>query len=406
MSGRGSNLLRLADFNQAVVLDAVRRTPGGLSRSELGRLSGLTPQTMSNIARRLIDKELVREGAPIQAARGKPRIPLLIDGGGGYALGVHIDPARLTVVLADLAGDILGYTQLRTPEARVPKRVIDLIAGTAENLVQRAGVDPSRVLGLGVAAPGPIDVTSGVVLDPPQLPDWRNVRLRADLHASTGWPVLLDKDVTAAATAELRASPSTSHNFVFLYLGSGVGAGVVLDDEVVRGATNNIGEVGDILVDAGAEDLGWGRRGSLATACLPEALVAQAERQQLLDGPPYNDYGAVDDAFTALCELAYAGNQAASALIDRSAHRVATGLAVIVNLLDVDRVVLGGPTWSRISARYLALLPELLAAELVAARRPIPVEGSAVGEHVAAQGAAGLVLDHFLAPRPSVLLME
>lgn len=403
---RGTNLLRLADFNQAVVLDAVRRAPAGLSRSELGPLSGLTPQTISNIARRLIEKELVQEGEPIQAARGKPRIPLIIDGDGGYALGVHVDPARLTVVLLDLAGEIKGYTQLRTPKARFPKRVIDVIASTAANLVRGADVDPARVLGLGVAAPGPIDVTAGVVLDPPQLPNWRNVRLRADLHASTGLPVLLDKDVTAAATAELRASPSSSHNFVFLYLGSGVGAGVVLGDEVVRGATNNIGEVGDILVDPDADDLGWGRRGSLATACIPEALVTQAAGEGLLSAPRYEDYGAVDDAFTALCELAYAGNQTASGLIDRSARRVATGLAVIVNLLDVDRVVLGGPMWSRISARYLALLPDLLAAELIAARRPIPVEGSAVGEHVAAQGAAGLVLDHFLAPRPSVLLME
>jgi predicted NBD/HSP70 family sugar kinase len=361
---------------------------------------------MSNIARRLIEKQLVQEGQPIQAARGKPRVPLIIDGSGGYALGVHVDPARLTVVLLDIAGKIRGYTQLRTPKARYPKRVIDLIASTAENLVQRADVDPSRVLGLGVAAPGPIDVTGGVVLDPPQLPNWRNVRLRADLHASTGWPVLLDKDVTAAVTGELRASPASSHNFVFLYLGCGVGAGVVLGDEVIRGASNNLGEVGEILVDPHADDLGWGRRGSLATACIPEALVVQAERQGLLAAPPYEDYGAVDDAFTALCEMAYGGNQRASALIDHSAKGVATGLAVIVNLLDVDRVVLGGPMWSRVSARYLALLPELLAAELIAARRPVPVEGSAVGEHVAAQGAAGLVLDHFLAPRPSVLLME
>lgn len=406
MASRGSNLLRLADFNEAVILDAVRRSPSGLSRSQLGRLSGLTPQTMSNIARRLMDKELIREGKPIQAARGKPRIPLLIDGAGGFAVGVHIDPARLTVVLLDLAGEIKGYTQLRTPEARYPARVIDLIASTAETLVTRAGVDPSRILGLGVAAPGPIDVTAGIVLDPPQLPDWRNVRLRADLHSRTGWPVLLDKDVTAAATAELRASPSSSHNFVFLYLGAGVGAGVVLHDEVIRGATNNIGEVGNILVDPAGDDLGWGRPGSLATACLPEALVTQAARQGLLSAPSYADYGAVDDAFTALCELGYAGNRDAVELIDLSARRVATGLAVIVNLLDVDRVVLGGPMWSRVSARYLKHLPGALAAELTALRQPIPVEGSAVGEHVAARGAAGGVLDHFLAPRPSVLLME
>lgn len=406
MASRGSNLLRLADFNEAVVLDAVRRSPMGLSRSELGPISGLTTQTISNIARRLIDKEFLREEQPVRAARGKPRIPLVVDGNGGCALGVHIDPARLTVVLLDLAGEVKGCTQHRTPAARYPERVITLIADAAERLLRDAAVADGRVLGLGVAAPGPIDVTAGVVLDPPQMPDWRNVRLRADLHARTGLPVLLDKDVTAAATAELRASAGSSHDFVFLYLGSGVGAGVVLGDQVMRGATNNIGEVGDILVDPDAESLGWGRRGSLATACIPEALVARAVAQGLLPRPPQEDYGAVDEAFTALCDLAHHGDRAAGELLDWSARRVATGLAVIVNLLDVDRVVVGGPMWSRVSARFVALLPDLLAVELVAARGTIPVVGSAVGDHVAAQGAAGLVLDHYLAPHPSVLLME
>jgi predicted NBD/HSP70 family sugar kinase len=93
-------------------------------------------------------------------------------------------------------------------------------------------------------------------------------------------------------------------------------------------------------------------------------------------------------------------------LIDEAATALAAGLAVLVNALDVDRVVFGGPIWSRISSRILAVLPELIQPQLVAARQPLIVEGSAVGEHVAAQGAAALVLDHFLSPRPSVLLMD
>lgn len=79
---------------------------------------------------------------------------------------------------------------------------------------------------------------------------------------------------------------------------------------------------------------------------------------------------------------------------------------MLVNALDVDRVVLGGPIWSRISSWMLAVLPGLIQPQLVAARSPLIVEGSTVGEHVAAQGAAALVPDHFLSPRPAVLLMD
>lgn len=403
---RGSNLLRLGDFNTAVVLDLVRRSPEGMTRLEIGERSGLSGQTVNNIARRLIERKLVREGLPVRGARGKPPVPLLVDPDGCCSLGVHVDPARLTIVLLDLAGSVVAATVLRTPKARFPARVMALIARTTAELVRTAGVDSGRVLGIGVAAPGPIDVAEGVLTDPPMLPRWRNLRLRSDLHTATGLPVLLDKDVTAAATAELRAAPHGNHDFAFLYLGSGVGAGLVLADEVVRGASNNVGEVGEILVDPDDEGLDWGRRGSLATACMPQALVDRAARRGVLAAPPFEDYVAIDEAFTRLTTLAATGNAVAASIIDHSAARVAIGLAVLVNLLDVDRVVIGGPAWSRLSERYLAVLPDLLKAELVAARRPVAVEGSAIGEHVAAYGAAALVLDHFLAPRPSVLLMD
>jgi predicted NBD/HSP70 family sugar kinase len=281
--------------------------------------------------------------------------------------------------------------------------VVATIADQVAQLVTAAGIEPAAVLGLGVAAPGPLDVVEGMLLEPPQLAGWEKVRLRADLHAATGLHVLVDKDVTAAATGERWAQEGARHHYVFCYLGSAVGAGVVMDDIVLRGASNNIGEIGN----PGAEDLGVGQPGTLAAACLPRALVVRAARRGLITNTVSpDDFVAVDEVFTTLCERAYAGETACLRLIDEAATALAAGLAVLVNALDVDRVVLGGPIWSRISSRILAVLPELIQPQLVAARQPLIVEGSAVGEHVAAQGAAALVLDHFLSPRPSVLLMD
>ena len=133
-----------------------------------------------------------------------------------------------------------------------------------------------------------------------------------------------------------------------------------MDDVVLRGASNNIGEIGTILVDPGAEDLGVGQPGSLAAACHPGALVARAARRGLITSTvSLDDFVAVDEVFTTLCERAYAGEAACLQLIDEAATGLAAGLAVLVNALDVDRVVLGGPIWSRISSRILAVLPEL-----------------------------------------------
>lgn len=401
---RGSNLLRLADYNQAVVLDLIRRHPG-LSRADLQRTSGLASQTISYIVRRLIDAELVAEKKPNEAVRGRPSIPLYPNGAGALAIGVHIDPARITLLLLDVAGKVLRSESLRTPQATNPSDVTSLIAVNTGRLIREADVDRSRVLGLGIAAPGPLDPSAGVVLDPPQLPKWRHVRLRADLHDATGMPVLLDKDVIASATAELRGTASP--DFLFIYLGSGVGASIVTKGEVLRGAGNNIGEIGDILVDPNAEDLGWsGRRGGLAAACVPEALTIQATQAGLIPDVDLTDYLAIDDACSALSEMASHGDATAVDILERAARRVAVGIGVLVNFMDVPKVVLGGPTWSRLEPTFLPILKTAVQEELVVSRGEFEVGGSSLGDQIAAQGAAELVLDHFLTPRASALIMD
>jgi predicted NBD/HSP70 family sugar kinase len=405
---RGANLTSLGGFNQTVVFDAIRRAREGTSRVELVSETGLTAQTVSNIVRRLLDGGLVVEGERVQSAlRGKPRTLVQVQPSARHAVGVHIDPATLTFVLIDVAGRICRYARRRTPPVHSPEAVVTFISEHVERLLEESGVDRTSVLGMGVAAPGPLDVVEGLLLAPPQLAGWDKVMLRADLHAATGLHVLVDKDVTAAATGENWAQGGARHHFVFCYLGSGVGAGVVMDDEVLRGATNNIGEIGNILVDGNAPDLGVGRRGSLAAACLPQAVVVQAQRLGLITtAVSSDDFVGVDEAFTEICERAYAGDAACLALIDGAAVGLAAGLAVLVNLLDVDRVVLGGPLWSRISSRMLEVLPDLIRPHLVLRSRTLVLEGSAVGEQVAAQGAAALVLDHYLSPRPSVLVLD
>ena len=406
---RGSNLSRLGDFNQVVVLDAIRRAPAGTSRVELVTETGLTAQTVSNIVRRLLDTELVVESGRVPTTtRGKPRMMLRVRASARFAVGVHVDPAWLTYVLIDLEGTVRQYARRHTQAAGRPDQVVAAVTTEVGRLIDAAGVDPDTVLGLGVAAPGPIDIAEGVLINPPQLAGWERVRLRAELHRATGLHVLMDKDVTAAAAGERWAQGGARHHFVFCYLGSGVGAGIVMDDVVLRGASNNIGEIGNIIVNPRGEDYGIGLPGTLAGSCLPQVLVVRAQQMGLMitENVSPKDFVAVDDAFTELCERAYAGDARCLGLLDDASAALATGLAVLVNALDVDRVVLGGPIWSRISSRVLATLPDLIRPQLVVPNQTLIVEGSAVGEHVAAQGAAALVLDHFLSPRPAVLVVE
>ena len=405
---RGTNLPRMGDFNTAVVLDAIRRSVNGLSRVELGHSTGLSAQTVSNICRRLLDQDMVLEAGKASSGPGKPRTILKLNPGGVYAVGVHLDPAVMTFAILDLTGAVVHRSRSATPAASDPEHVIRHISEEIERLIRGAGVDRAKIAGLGVATPGPIDPERGTVVDPPHLHGWHLVPLRDALAQATGFEVIVDKDVTAAAVAEMWAGgPSGVGSFVFFYLGTGIGAGVVLRDEVVRGSSHNAGEIGHIIVDPDGPPCACGLRGCVAVTCTPQSLVmAAVERGVLAASKQGADAHEIDAQFSALCELAQGGSDEALAVLDQSAGRVAKAVSALTNLLDVDRVVFGGPYWTRLSEVYLRRVPGLLD-ELTVARsiHRIEVAGTGVGEDVGAVGAACLVLDHALAPRAARLIL-
>lgn len=407
---RGTNLPRMGDFNLTVILDAIRRSTAGLSRVELAQIVGLSPQTISNISRRLLDQHLIIEAGKEGNGPGKPRTILQLNPSGMYAVGVHLDPAVTTFVVLDLVGAVVKHSRINTPGGSDPAAVIATIAGEIKKLVDESGVDASKIAGLGVAAPGPIDLEHGTVVAPPLLAGWDRVPLRDALAEATGLSTLVDKDVTSAAVAETWAGgPSGSGSFVFMYMGTGIGCGIVLNDELVRGTSGNAGEIGHIIVDPDGPPCDCGLRGCVKSSCIPQVLVAQAVEAGVLehDAGDSGAASAIQNSFAKLFEAAEAGNSAAAEIIDRSAVLVSRAVAVITNTLDVERVVFGGPFWNLLSERYLNRIPELLESSSAARQiHGIEVVGTGVGEDVGAVGAACLVLEHTLAPRSQRLLLE
>ncbi len=405
---RGTNLPRMGDFNQSVILEAIRQSGEGLSRIELSTATRLSAQTVTNITRRLLDDGFIREAGRTINGPGKPRVTLRLVADSRFAVGVHLDPALMTFVLLDLSGAIVRRRSVRTP-ADDPLRIVETMAETIDALIAESGVDRSRIAGVGVAAPGPLDAEKGTVIDPPKLAGWHRVPLRAVLAEMTGMPVVLEKDTTSAAVGELwTRRESADDSFVFVYLGIGIGAALARDGEAVRGSTRNIGEVGHIIVDPDGPSCWCGSRGCVEVVCTPQAIVERAERAGVFDDAHQaSDAAAVDARFSRLCEHAADGNAAAVEVLRQAAAHITVLTAALTNMLDVDRVVFGGPFWSRLADVYLREVPGRLDhASATRAVRTLPVDGTVVGDDVGAVGAACVVLDSVLSPRASDLLLE
>lgn len=403
----GTNLPAVGSYNQVVILDAIRRATDGISRVEVAERTGLSAQTATNVCRRLILDGLVSETGTRITGVGKPRRILELRADGRFAIGIHLDPTVLTVVLLDLSGTVIADRSIPMPADTSVEQIVDRIAVAVEAIVAQSGVDPDRILGAGAAAPGPIDLANGTVLNPPLLVGWDRVPVREVLAARLDMPVLLEKDVTAAAVAESWAGVD-SDNFAFFYYGTGVGVGFALQNDVVRGASGNAGEVGDLVIGGGGPLSVTPGRWRLGEAIMPRNVVARAVANGAIDALPEPlDTAAVQGSFALVAARATEGNAAALAIVDEIAADIATGLISIIDLLDVDRVVFGGPFWYPLSALLLDRIPSLVSqSNFLVLPHPIAFQEARVGQDVAATGAACLVLDHALTPRPSTLLIS
>ena len=405
---RGTNLPRMGDFNQSVILEAIRRSGSGLSRIELSDATGLSAQTVTNITRRLLDDGLIIEAGRTINGPGKPRVTLRLVADSRFSVGVHLDPAVITFVLLDLAGAVVRRRVART-SAKDPHRIVEAMAAAIDELVDDSGVDRSLIAGIGVAAPGPLDSARGTVIDPPKLEGWQRVPLRSVLAEATGMPVILEKDTTAAAVGELWTGQGPpDESFLFVYLGTGIGAALVRAGESVPGSSRNFGEVGHIVVDPDGPSCSCGSRGCVEVVCTPQAIVARAEQAGVIPGgqlPSAPD--AVEASFRILCEHAAVGDGPALGVLRAAAGDLTVLIAALTNILDVDRVVLGGPFWSLLAPVYLQEIPvQLDRRSATRALRTLPVDGTIVGDDVGAVGAACVVLDSVLTPRASDLYLE
>lgn len=402
---RGSNLPAVGTYNQTLVLDLIRRSADGISRIELAARTGLSAQTLSNVARRLVAEGWVREGTPVVSGPGKPRTPLQLDPAARCAVGIHLDPAVETVVVVDLLGQVVAQTE-RTPRPDATReQILGDLVDTVESLLAEGGRSRASVLGIGVAAPGPLDAEAGVLFEPPLLPPvWHDLALGSLLHAATGLPTTVEKDVVAAMVGELwRDAAQELQDSIFVYYGAGVGAGLAVDGTPIRGRTGNAGDVAHLVVEPGGPACGCGQHGCLGAAIAPERLLIDAG---VIDGGEPVAASALREHVRDLATRAQGGDDRAVAAVRRAGASLARAVVQINNLLDADVVVVGGPLWTLLSATAGPALVEAVASSTETATvRGIRVLESGLATDAAAVGAACLVLDTAMTPRPTDLMI-
>ncbi|MGY4766146.1 ROK family transcriptional regulator [Kribbella sp. CWNU-51] len=397
----GANQYDLGSFNEAVIIETIRLA-GIISRTEISRRTGLTQQSVSRILRILLQQGLLVEEAQERAERlGKPRTPVRLRSNAAHAVGIHIDPELLTVAVVDLDGTIVRRETVDLADDLEATKLVDLAAATVTAALSISQIDLASMLGVGVAVPGPIDA-DGSLLALPLQPAWRGLKIRQLLQQKLNHPVLVEKDGTAAAIGERWIGRSArSRDFAYLYLGTGVGSGLILNGSVYRGGTANAGEFGQIAALRMGE---WtpedGPR--MVPECNPTASLPVIAADL---GYVETDPSATDEAkrYKAVCKAASDGDEAAVKAVTQVARVIGQGAVGLVDLLDIDLVVLGGPAFGKeISEIFLTEIGRAVNAHPVAREtRPVVVEESMLQTDAAAVGAASTIFHDAFTPRVS-----
>ena len=369
--------LRLSN-QQRIITSLVSSGPS--TQAEISRNTGLSTATVSNIVKSLAERGIVRT-SPITSS-GRRALSVTLSGeNGAVAVGIDFGRRHVRIVLSGLDYKVIVSRAVELPLGHSATTALDAAVELLDGLLAESGVNPSLVLGIGVGIPGPIDRRSETVIEGAILPEWVGIT-HSEIEARLNYPVSIDNDANLGALAEVTWGPHNgAANLVFVKIGTGIGAGLILNGLPFGGNIGVTGEIGHTPVHDHGLLCRCGNRGCLETVASTAVMI------ELLSRTTPSTL-TTDD----IVREAQAGDHATLRIIEDAGLAVGRSIAGIVNLVNPGTVVIGGP---------LASLDELL---LDPIRRGLAVYAvpmlsettelvmSSLGERAEALGAAALVL--------------
>ncbi|GGE07364.1 sugar kinase [Aureimonas endophytica] len=378
---RGTNQSGLRAYNERAVLTLIR-AEGVIAKAEIARRTGLSPQTASVIVRALEQEELVLREAPQRGRVGQPSVPMRLNPDGAFAVGLKIGRRSADMVLMDLVGTVRGRVRQTYPFPTLAG--IAGFVGTA--FAELAGrLDPARrarIAGIGVAIPFEIwDWAEEIGTPPGTMDEWREADMTALIGDLTGLAVHVANDGTAACAAEQVFGTLGSMDFVYFFIGTFVGGGIVVNGHLLPGRRNNAGALGSMPVPLPGG--GLGQLINAASIHLLEKAMAEAGRDPRDLWRQENDWPELGDLAERWIEGVAAG----------LAHATVAASAVY----DFECAVIDGSLPPAIRDRLVAATRDLMPRAHLPGLLPVEIRAGTIGTAARELGAASLpFFDRFL----------
>lgn len=350
-----------------------------MTQIELAGATGLSPATVSNIVKELTASGVLHTSFTSRSGRRATLVSLARQV--GLVAGAHFSTRKLHVAIADATRSVVAETSIPLAPDHRHDAELDRLSLLLGDMVDGLGGSLSDLLGVGLALPAPVDPRTSVISTPGLLPGWDGVDIARSLSARIGRPVHVDSEANLGALAEAREGAARgASSSVYVTVGHSISAGLLVDGELFRGASGRTGQIGHMTIDENGALCRCGNRGCLETVAAGPALLAGFSEA---DG-----IHRLRDLVTAAGD----GVPAAQRTIADAGRHIGIAAASLCNLIDPERIVVGGEL-ARAGEILLAPLRHALDRAILGSGVP-EIVASAFAEWAETRGAIALALDH------------
>ena len=337
MANKGDGTLAwLRERNRERVIGALREQ-GHTSQADIARVTGLSRTTVSNLVAELKVSGLVGElevsaADPRGVHGGRPAVQLTLRDTSKAVVGIDFGHSHVQVAVANLAHNVLAERIRYLDVNHQATEAFDASVAMVDDVLEEAGYRRACIIGAGIGIPGPIDRVSGTAGSASILPGWVGLRIGEEIERRLGLPVEIENDANLGALAELTwGAGRECSTFAYIKAATGIGAGIVIDGKLLRGASGTAGEIGHTTLDEGGALCYCGNRGCLETVASGPAIVglvrsSSAESLTLAD----------------VIDRAASGDVRCRRALSDAGREIGVAVAGLCNLINPERVVVGG----------------------------------------------------------------
>jgi len=394
---RGSFQL-MKSMNRSIILNMIREE-GPISRAEIAKQTRLTPPTVSNIVKELINTQFVIETTQGMSKGGRKPTLLEINADQFYTLGIDVGTFHMNFVVTNLFGDIKDVTSLPIGNYPGSEDILSIMKQGIQDLLYSGNNDPDKFLGIGVGMHGIVDPEEGISLFAPSF-QLRNIPIKKELEKDFNMIVKVENDARTMTLGEYWfGNGNDADNMVGVNVGNGIGAGMMIKGRLFHGENNIAGEIGHVTIDLSGPKCTCGNYGCLQTLAAGPAIAERA-RKELKTGKPSIIHELVDGDFEkvdgrVVYQAACEGDEFSIDLLNQTGRYLGIGLTNLIHTINPKRIIVGGGVSNAGDFLMKGIEETIQSRGLTDKAKETSIVLSKLGEHASAIGACVLVLEEF-----------